>query len=130
MISIRSWYGSANLDELAYFELRGKLVHVTAIFIIRPAVLPYVGHFIFKGIPAFEVTYAGRCLSPMSSLCPFLHAVQGDGMLDGAVVVRQCARRKISERIKDGIISARMSDEFQSSSDRGSGGPQTYSSST
>ena len=86
---------------MTYFEFIGKVVHITAAFIVMLCVAPYTADLLRKLVPGLKVSDSGGWRTTMYTFRQLEDALDRDRVLDDLVVIFQLAARQIGERCED-----------------------------
>ena len=86
---------------MTYFELVGKVVHITACLVVMLCVAPYAADLLRELVPGLKVGYSSWWRTTMDTFRQLENTLYRDRMLDDLVVIFKLAARQIGERCED-----------------------------
>lgn len=86
---------------MTHFELVGKVIHITAGFVVMLRVAPYAADLLRELVPGFKVSDSSGWRTTMYTFRELEDALNRNRMLDDLVVIFKLAARQIGERCED-----------------------------
>ena len=86
---------------MTYFELVGKVVHITACFVVMLCIAPYAADLLRELVPGLKVSYSSWWRTTMYAFRQLEDTLYRHRVLDHLVVIFKLAAWQISERRED-----------------------------